>query len=97
VTYKVRVTEEAHGDLERLYDFLLEGDLGAAERALVAIELALNLLAFSPFSRRKALVQKNPRWRKLLIPFGHSGCVALFEIDRTPVYLRDRFSGCKKH
>jgi plasmid stabilization system protein ParE len=71
VTYKVRVTEEAHGDLERLYDFLLEGDLGAAERALVAIELALNLLAFSPFSRRKALVQKNPRWRKLFAPIQH--------------------------
>jgi ParE toxin of type II toxin-antitoxin system, parDE len=26
-------------------------------------------------------LQKNPRWRELLIPFGHSGYVALFEID----------------
>jgi len=68
-------------DLDRLYDFLLKRDLGAAERALVAIERALNLLAFSPFSCRKALLQKNPRWRELLIPFGHSGYVALFEIE----------------
>jgi hypothetical protein len=52
-----------------------------AERALVAIERALNLLAFSPFSCRKALLQKNPRWRELLIPFGDSGYVALFEIE----------------
>jgi plasmid stabilization system protein ParE len=53
VTYEVRLTGEAHEDLGRLYDFLLKRDLGAAERALVAIERALNLLAFSPFSCRK--------------------------------------------
>jgi plasmid stabilization system protein ParE len=56
VTYKVRLTGEAHEDLGRLYDLLLSRDLGAAERALVAIERALNLLAFSPFSCRKALL-----------------------------------------
>jgi plasmid stabilization system protein ParE len=81
VTYKVRLTAEALEDLDRLYEFLLERDLDAAERALAAIERALTLLAYSPFSCRKALLQKNPRWRELLIPFGHSGYVALFEID----------------
>jgi plasmid stabilization system protein ParE len=81
VTYKVRLTAEALEDLDRLYDFLLERDLKAAERALAAIERALALLAYSPFSCRKALLQKNPRWREILIPFGHSGYVALFEVD----------------
>jgi plasmid stabilization system protein ParE len=81
VTYKVRLTVEAREDLDRLYDFLLKRDLGAAERALAAIEQALTLLAYTPFSCRKALLQKSPRWRELLIPFGHSGYVALFEID----------------
>jgi plasmid stabilization system protein ParE len=81
MTYKVRLTGEAHDNFNRLYDVLLQSDLGAAERALVAIERALTLLAFSPFSCRKALLQKNPRWRELLIPFGHSGYVALFEIE----------------
>jgi plasmid stabilization system protein ParE len=81
VTYKVRLTIEAREDLDRLYDFLLVRDLGAAERALAAIEQALALLAYSPFSCRKALLQKSSRWRELLIPFGHSGYVALFEID----------------
>ena len=81
MTYKVRLTGEAHEDLDRLYDFLLKRDLGAAEHALVAIERAINLLAFSPFSCRKALLQTNPRWRELLIPFGDSGYVALFEIE----------------
>jgi plasmid stabilization system protein ParE len=81
VTYAVRLTAEAIEDLDRLYDFLLERDLNAAKRALAAIERALALLAYSPFSCRKALLQSSPRWRELLIPFGHSGYVALFEID----------------
>jgi plasmid stabilization system protein ParE len=81
VTYRVRLTAEAFDDLDRLYGFLLKRDLDVAERALAAIERALALLAYSPFSCRKALLQKNPRWRELLIPFGHSGYVALFEID----------------
>ncbi len=81
MTYKVRLTTEALEDLDRLYDFLVERDQEAAERALIAIERALALLAYSPFSCRKALLQKNPRWREILIPFGHSGYVALFEID----------------
>jgi plasmid stabilization system protein ParE len=81
VTYKVRLTKEALEDLDRLYDFLVEQDLDAAERALEVIERALDLLAYSPFSCRKALHQKNPRWRELLISFGSSGYVALFEIE----------------
>jgi plasmid stabilization system protein ParE len=81
VTYEVRLTAEAVEDINRLYEFLLKRDLDAAERALAAIERALALLAYSPFSCRKALLQRSPRWRELLIPFGHSGYVALFEID----------------
>ncbi|MEY2855121.1 MAG: hypothetical protein RL030_2253 [Pseudomonadota bacterium] len=81
MAYRVRFTAEALKDLDRLYAFLLSKDLDAAERALDAIERALALVAWSPFSCRKALLQKNPRWRELLNPFGHSGYVALFEID----------------
>ncbi len=81
MTYKVRLTAEALEDLDRLYDFLVKRDLDAADRALADIERAFELLTYSPFSCRKALLQKNPRWREILIPFGHSGYVALFEID----------------
>jgi plasmid stabilization system protein ParE len=81
VTYEVRLTAEAHQDLARLYDFLLKRDVRAAKNPLVAIEQAFNLLAFSPFSCRKALLQTSPRWRELLITFGRSGYVALFEIE----------------
>ena len=78
--YRVRVTPEAEADLLRLYDFLLERDIGAAGHALQAIEEGFRLLAFSPFSCRKAL-RANPMLRELLIPFGSAGYVALFEID----------------
>ncbi len=78
--HKVRFTPEAEDDLLRLYDFLLEKDLAAAERALAAIKGAVELLRFSPFSCRKALGD-NPFLRELVIPFGSAGYVALFEIE----------------
>ena len=78
--YKVRFTPEAEDDLLRLYDFLLEKDMTAAERALGAITEVMELLRFSPFSCRKALAD-NPFLRELIIPFGSAGYVALFEIE----------------
>ena len=82
--YKVRFTPEAEDDLLRLYDFLLDKDVAAAERALDAIREAVELLRFSPFSCRKALADR-PFLRELIVPFGSAGYVALFEIgsDRT--------------
>ena len=78
--YRVRFTTEAEADLLRLYDFLLEKDLGAAERALEAIREATRLLQVSPFSCRKVL-RNNPFLRELVIPFGSAGYVALYEIE----------------
>jgi plasmid stabilization system protein ParE len=67
VTYRVRLTAEVLEDLERLYESLLERNLDVAERALDVIEHGFSLLAYSPFSCRKASLQNNPRWRELLI------------------------------
>lgn len=81
--FRVRFTQAAVTDLDRLYDFLLDqcdGDWSLAERALEAIRDAITLLAHSPFSCRKA-VAYNAFLRELIIPFGASGYVALFEID----------------
>ena len=85
MTYRIRFTREAAEDLERLYDFVLErelrreGDLELATRAIEAIENAIAALSVSPFTCRKAGV--DPFIRELVIPFGGSGYVALFEID----------------
>ena len=64
----------------RLYGFLLESDVAAAERSLEAIKRAMELLRFSPFSCRKA-VADNPFLREMIIPLGAAGYVALFEIE----------------
>lgn len=83
MSYRVRFTEEAETDLVRLYEFILardEADWAGAERALTAIRNGLHSLALTPFSFRKA-TPNNPFLRELLIPFGASGYVALYEIE----------------
>ena len=83
MSHRVRFTEEAENDLIRLYEFVLarnESDWSLAERALSAIRNAIRSLELSPFSFRKA-IPDNPFLREIVIPFGASGYVALFEID----------------
>jgi plasmid stabilization system protein ParE len=79
---RVRFTREAEDDLVRLYAFLLDradGDWALPESAITAIKSALKVLEFSPFTCRK--VTESPFLRELIIPFGGTGYVALFEID----------------
>ncbi len=83
MTFRVRFTEEALADLQRLYDFALQrddGDWTAAERALDAIRNAIVLLETAPFSCRKAIAHDS-FLRELVIGFGATGYVALFEIE----------------
>jgi len=82
MTFRVRFTPEAREDIVRLYAFLPEKDLKAAEDALEAIERGMAFLREFPFSCRKA-VPHTPFLRELLIPFGNSGYVALFEIENS--------------
>ncbi len=83
MSFRVRFTEEAFADLERLYDFALQrddGDWTAAENALEAIRNAIALLERSPFTCRKVLAH-DAFLRELVIGFGASGYVALFDIE----------------
>ena len=85
MNFGVRLTRNAEADLERLFDFVLErelgragGDLELAEEALAAIRAGVATLKTSPFTCRKA--GQSPFLRELIIPFGRAGYVALFEI-----------------
>ncbi len=85
MTFRVRLTRAAEADLERLFDHVLErelerpgGDFELAERALAAVRAGIATLQTSPFTCRKA--GADPLVRELIIPFGHTGYVALFEI-----------------
>jgi plasmid stabilization system protein ParE len=80
--YAVRFTPQAEDDLLRLFDFLLERDIETADHAREAVSKAMELLEVFPFSCRKAHgAESSPFLRELLIPFGRSGYVALFEIE----------------
>lgn len=83
--YEVVFTAQAREDLHRLYGHLLDRaqtveDLDLAKRALLAIESAVDVhLSQTPFIYRKAARGSSLR-RELIIPFGASGYVALYEI-----------------
>lgn len=87
MSFRVRLTLDAEADIERLFDFVLErelaresgGDLEVAQDALAAIRAGIATLRASPFTCRKA--GRSPFLRELVIPFGRSGYVALFDIE----------------
>lgn len=80
MSYRVRYTKAARDDLKRLYGFLLERDPHAAALARDAIGKSIEVLKEFPFTCRKA-VQNDPFLRELVVPFGATGYVALFEIE----------------
>lgn len=91
--YAVEFSAAVDEELQQLFDFVLQreldsaaGDLDTAERALQAIRDGLRFLESSPFACRK--VGSSPFLRELIIPFGSSGYVALFEIiDNSTVII----------
>ncbi len=86
MSFKVRLTRDAAADLDRLFDFMFEreqardgGDLTLPEQALAAVRAGISTLKTSPFTCRK--VGQSPFLRELIISFGRSGYVALYEIE----------------
>lgn len=80
MSFNVRYTKGAREDIKLLYQFLLDQDINAAKSALGAIGKITEFLQYFPFSCRKA-DEQNPFLREVIIPFGSSGYVALFEIE----------------
>lgn len=85
MSFQVIFSTEAEEDLQRMFDHVLErelrsasGDLEIAARAIEAIRQACRLLELMPFSCRK--VGHSAFLRELIIPFGATGYVAMFEI-----------------
>lgn len=85
--YRLVLADEAADDLLRIEDFIIERELASAtpdldvvRRLRDAVDNALRLLEFSPYSCRKAARAVNDRQRELIIPFGSAGLVAAFEV-----------------
>jgi plasmid stabilization system protein ParE len=81
----------AREDLVRLHEFLLDrateiADLDLADKAIEAIERTVQHgLSQSPMIYRKA--GRHPTRREVIIPFGATGYVALYEILPTTEVL----------
>ncbi len=84
MSFVVELSPTAEADLERLFDFLLDRaetteDLDLAQAAIDTIRaVTQHQLALTPYSFRKAA--HSPVQRELIIPFGSTGYVALYEI-----------------
>lgn len=79
--------DKTHDDLLRIEDFTIERELDSAKtdldvvrRLRDAVDRALRLLEFSPYSCRKAARALNDQQRELIVPFGTAGLVAAFEV-----------------
>ena len=78
---------ETQADIQRLYDFLLDKDPGAAERAIRAIQLgAQRLLEFPHLGRR---MDDETERREVYVPFGAGAYVLRHRIhEETVVVIR---------
>lgn len=91
MSYAVRFSASAEDDLIRLFEFLLEravdvADLAVAQTAIEAIRsAACHQLALTPYSFRKS--GRSSTRRELIIPFGATGYVALYEIASASMVL----------
>ena len=84
--YPVTLLQEAVEDLRRLEGFAIERELAsetpdwtAPQRALDALREGMRLMSWSPYSCRRAELG-NGRSRELIVPFGATGYVVLFEV-----------------
>ena len=76
---RVILSARAQGDIVRLRNFLLEKDINAAKRAVLAIREAFLPLKQSPVIGRP--VEDHPELRELIIDFGASGYLAMYRYE----------------
>src|SRR5215475_9599134 len=84
--FRLRLLKGARDDLRRLEHFLIERELKSeapdwtlSDRALAALQEGLRLPTWSPFTCRKAQLTVRGL-RELVVPFGASGYIVLFQI-----------------
>jgi plasmid stabilization system protein ParE len=76
---------EAQADIQRLYDFLLEKDPGAAERAIRAMQLgAQRLLEFPHLGRR---MDDETERREVYVPFGAGAYILRYRMHEEPIVV----------
>ena len=70
---------EADQDIERLYDFLIDKNPLAAQKAMLAIDEGIRMLLDNPYMGVD--MQDRPDYQELFIPFGRNAYVLRYRID----------------
>ena len=76
---QVRLSQRAQADLSRLYAFIASKNIGAAQRAVLAIREAFVPLRHAPTIGR--LVEDSNELREIVIDFGASGYLVLYRFE----------------
>ncbi len=76
---QINVSLRAQSDISRLHRFLVTQDPASAKRAVLTIRDAFSPLRDYPFLGRS--IDESSPLRELLIDFGSSGYIALYEYD----------------
>ncbi len=80
--YHVEVSDAAQEDMERLHDFLSDIDMRLADKAINEILKGYDFLKTFPQSCRLASFNEpGTKYRELIVNFGKSGYLVLFEIN----------------
>jgi plasmid stabilization system protein ParE len=80
--YIVEVSDAAQEDIERLHDFLSNIDIRLADKAIGEILKGYDFLKIFPQSCRLASFNEpGSTYRELIVNFGKSGYLVLFEIN----------------
>lgn len=80
--YQVEVSDAAQADMERLHDFLSDFDMRLADKAIGEILKGYEFLKIFPQSCRLASFNvPGSSYRELIVNFGKSGYLVLFEIN----------------
>lgn len=84
--YVICWTPHARESLLRIYSFLSEKNMEFARIAIKTIREKVLLLENFPNAGRPAY-DLEPEHRELLIPFGETGYVILYQIKNTTIYI----------
>ena len=90
--YRVVPTVTFQEDIERLEEHIIQRELASNTpddtclfRFRDAVERAMGVLSFAPHTCRRS--EEHRKFRELVVPFGHGGCVVLFAIRDANVVL----------
>jgi plasmid stabilization system protein ParE len=80
-SYRIALHPQARTNLLKLHEFLADYDVEIADKVLETIDASFSAMSRHPYICRKVQREEFPAvWRELIISFGSSGYLALFEI-----------------